>query len=61
MPRAWTFYKNQLHWLDLPDGTPFQPTGVNSCGNIVGSVVLCLVAVWLGHVLAIGLNTVKWV
>ena len=30
-------------------------------GNIVGSVVLCLVAVWLGHVLAIGLNTVKWV
>jgi hypothetical protein len=37
VPRAWTFYKNQLHWLDLPDGTPFQPTGVNSCGNIVGS------------------------
>jgi hypothetical protein len=36
--RAWTFYKNQLHWLDLPDGTRFQPTGVNSCGNIVGRI-----------------------
>ena len=34
--RAWTFYKHQLHWLDLPGGTPFQPTGVNTCGNIVG-------------------------
>ena len=34
---AWTFYKNQLHWLDLPDGTPWEPSGVNSCGNIVGA------------------------
>jgi fluoride ion exporter CrcB/FEX len=25
-------------------------------GYIVGSVVLCLVAVWLGHVLAAALN-----
>jgi len=25
-------------------------------GNIVGSVALCLVAVWLGHVLAAALN-----
>src|SRR5215475_7033942 len=35
--RAWTFYKNQLHWLDLPDGIPWEPSGVNSCGNIVGA------------------------
>jgi hypothetical protein len=35
--RAWTFYKNQLHWLDLPDGTPWEPSRVNSCGNIVGA------------------------
>jgi CrcB protein len=30
-------------------------------GNIVGSVVLCLVAVWAGHVLAAAINTMKWV
>ena len=28
-------------------------------GYIVGSVVLCLLAVWLGHVLAVGLNAPK--
>ena len=30
-------------------------------GNIVGSVVLCLVAVWVGHVLAVALNSMRWV
>jgi CrcB protein len=25
-------------------------------GNVVGSVVICLVAVWLGHLLAVALN-----
>ena len=29
-------------------------------GNIVGSVVLCLFAVWLGHVLALSINAMKW-
>lgn len=29
-------------------------------GNIVGSVVLCLAAVWAGHILALSLNTMKW-
>ena len=29
--------------------------------NITLSVVLCLVAVWLGHILAVSLNTMKWV
>lgn len=30
-------------------------------GNIVGSVVLCLLAVWLGHMLALSLNAMKWI
>ena len=29
--------------------------------NIVASVVLCLIAVWLGHVAAGGYNAMKWV
>ena len=29
--------------------------------NIVGSVVLCLLAVWIGHLLAASFNTLKWV
>ena len=28
-------------------------------GNILGSVALCLVAVWLGHLLAASINTMK--
>jgi CrcB protein len=27
--------------------------------NVVGSVVLCLIAVWLGHLLAAGINSMK--
>jgi CrcB protein len=30
-------------------------------GNIGASVVLCLLAVWIGHVLAMSLNTMRWV
>jgi CrcB protein len=29
--------------------------------NITSSVVLCLVAVWLGHILASNLNALRWV
>jgi CrcB protein len=29
--------------------------------NISASVVLCLLAVWIGHVLAMSLNTMRWV
>lgn len=29
--------------------------------NIVGSVVLCLLAVWIGHVAAATFNALKWV
>jgi CrcB protein len=28
-------------------------------GNVIGSVVLCLAAVWLGHVAAVSLNALK--
>lgn len=30
-----------------------------AAANIAGSVVLCLVAVWLGHILAAGINAMK--
>lgn len=29
--------------------------------NITLSVVLCLLAVWLGHIVAVSINTMKWV
>ena len=29
--------------------------------NITGSVVLCLAAVWAGHIMAASLNAMKWV
>ena len=40
--RGWTFYKNQLTWLDPPtpdQGDYVHPSGVNTCGNIVGRVL----------------------
>src|SRR5262249_54505483 len=30
-------------------------------GNIIGSVVLCLLAVWLGHILAVSINAMRWI
>jgi fluoride exporter len=30
-----------------------------AAGNVVASVVLCLLAVWLGHLAALGLNAMK--
>jgi CrcB protein len=29
--------------------------------NIVGSVIACLLAVWLGHIAANSFNAMKWV
>jgi CrcB protein len=29
--------------------------------NVAASVVLCLIAVWLGHILAANFNAMKWV
>jgi hypothetical protein len=41
--RGWTFYQNNLVWLSPPPGADasafVQPTGVNTCGNIVGQVL----------------------
>jgi hypothetical protein len=40
--QGWTFYKNGLMWLAPPStevGAFVQPTGVNTCGNIVGRVL----------------------
>ena len=40
--RGWTFYTNQLTWLDPPtadQGDYVHPSGVNTCGNIVGRVL----------------------
>src|SRR5262245_30342565 len=34
---------------------------VQASFNIAGSVVLCLLAVWLGHIAAFSLNTMRWV
>jgi len=32
---------------------------VHAGANVAGSVVLCLAAVWLGHILAAGINSMK--
>jgi fluoride exporter len=34
---------------------------LHASGNIIGSVVLCLVAVWLGHIAALSINAMKWI
>lgn len=47
-----TFSSFALQTLTLAQGGEF----VAAAGNILLSVVLCLVAVWLGHVLALQVN-----
>lgn len=52
-----TFSSFSIQTLELvQDGEWLQASG-----NIVGSVILCLVAVWIGHALAVTLNTMRWV
>jgi fluoride exporter len=52
-----TFSSFSIQTLSLmQDGEWLQASG-----NIVGSVVLCLAAVWIGHVLAVSLNAMRWV
>jgi CrcB protein len=50
-----TFSSFSLQTLNLADdGQWFK-----ACGNAVLSLVLCLAGVWLGHVLAMELNSMK--
>jgi CrcB protein len=52
-----TFSSFSLQTLNLMHDGEWLYAG----SNIVGSVVLCLVAVWLGHLLALSINAMKWV
>jgi CrcB protein len=52
-----TFSSFSLQTLSLVQDGEWLHAGV----NITGSVVLCLAAVWAGHILAASLNTMRWV
>jgi CrcB protein len=52
-----TFSSFSIQTLELVHDGQWLQAG----GNILASVALCLIAVWLGHILAVGLNTMKWV
>jgi fluoride exporter len=51
-----TFSAFSLQTLNLANDGEWLSAGA----YIVFSVVLCLVAVWLGYVLALNINTMKW-
>ena len=50
-----TFSSFSLQTLELAQNGEWLKAGANVCG----SVILCLVAVWLGHLLAAGVNSMK--
>jgi CrcB protein len=52
-----TFSSFSLQTLALAQDSEWLQAG----SNIVGSVVLCLLAVWLGHLLALSINAMKWI
>jgi fluoride exporter len=52
-----TFSSFSLQTLNLMNDGEWLYAG----GNIILSVVLCLLAVWAGYMLAITLNAMKWV
>ena len=52
-----TFSSFSLQTLNLVQDGELLHAG----GNIAGSMLLCLVAVWLGHILALSINTMKWI
>jgi CrcB protein len=52
-----TFSSFSLQTLELAQDGEWLYAGA----NVVASVVLCLVAVWLGYIAAVSLNTMKWV
>ena len=51
-----TFSSFSIQTLELVHDGEWLQAGA----NIVASVVLCLLAVWLGHILAAGLNGMRW-
>ncbi len=52
-----TFSSFSLQTLSLVQDGELLQAG----GNIIGSVLLCLIAVWLGHIVALSINTMKWI
>jgi CrcB protein len=52
-----TFSSFSLQTLNLMNDGEWLQVGA----NIGASVVLCLLAVWIGHVLAVSINTMRWV
>jgi fluoride exporter len=52
-----TFSSFSLQTLNLMNDGEWLQVGV----NIGASVALCLLAVWIGHVLAVSVNTMRWV
>jgi CrcB protein len=52
-----TFSSFSLQTLNLANDGEWLQAG----GNIVGSVVLCLIAVWMGYMLAASINAMKWI
>jgi CrcB protein len=50
-----TFSAFSLQTLNLMNDGEWLRAG----GNVMGSVLLCLVAVWLGHMLAVSINAMK--
>ena len=52
-----TFSSFSLQTLNLLNDGEWLYAGA----NITLSVLLCLIAVWAGHVLALSLNTMRWV
>jgi CrcB protein len=52
-----TFSSFSLQTLNLMQDGEWVGAGA----NIVLSVVLCLLAVWVGHVIALSINTMKWI
>jgi fluoride exporter len=52
-----TFSSFSLQTLNLVQDGELLQAG----GNIIGSVLLCLIAVWLGHIVALSINTMKWI
>lgn len=52
-----TFSSFSLQTLTLAQDSEWLQAG----SNIVASVVLCLLAVWLGHLFAQSINAMKWI